>query len=189
MRITRATSAILLGGALGALAIPAAASGATAKVKGSSLVFEAGAGELNQLVISAAGKHGMTLSDSGAGITALAGCSAQGKHKVTCRGDGISFVTAQTFDGDDSVVNHGGIPSRLDGGEGDDTVVGGSRVDTLYGGDGEDDIVGRGGDDIIKTGGLWADDVRCGAGKDTVFADLLDSVGPRCEAVTRDSEG
>jgi Ca2+-binding RTX toxin-like protein len=193
MRIVRAERAILIGGALGALALTAvaapAASAATAKLSGSSLIYEAGAGETNDLVISAAAKDGLTVSDSGAPITALAGCSAQGEHKVTCRGNGISLVIVKTFDGDDTLVNHGQVHSRLDGGEGNDRVVGGSKADVIYGGDGEDDIAGRGGNDRIRTAGFWADTIGCGAGRDTVFADSLDSVGPRCESVTRESTG
>jgi serralysin len=105
-------------------------------------------------VISPAAKHGITLSDSGARITALAGCSAQGKDNVTCRGNGIPLVVVKTFDGDDSIVNPGQVRSRLDGGGGNDRVVGGSKADIIYGGDGEDDIARRGGNDTIKTAGF-----------------------------------
>jgi RTX calcium-binding nonapeptide repeat (4 copies) len=93
-------------------------------------------------------------------------------------GDGNDFLTAGI--GDDS----------LDGGAGNDTLDGGPNNDTLRGGDGADQLIGAAGADLLVGGpgpdaisggdgndtisaadGV-AETINCGAGIDTVVADL-----------------
>jgi RTX calcium-binding nonapeptide repeat (4 copies) len=51
--------------------------------------------------------------------------------------------------GDDTLQNDTAVPSLIDGGDGNDTLVGGSAVDVIFGGDGTDTIYGRGGGDYL----------------------------------------
>jgi hypothetical protein len=84
------------------------------------------------------------------------------------------------------------------GGAGNDTIVGnnlGNRLsggggnDTITGGTGEDRVEGQEGDDRIDTRDGRFDSIDCGAGTDTLLADLGDSAA-NCEiAPDRDGDG
>ena len=65
---------------------------------------------------------------------------------------------------------------RLDGGRGNDTLTGGAGRDALVGGAGNDTIHAR---DRTR------DTIACGAGRDRVFADRVDSIAKDCERVSR----
>jgi Ca2+-binding RTX toxin-like protein len=58
----------------------------------------------------------------------------------------------------------------IDGGDGDDTLGGGSSTDRAFGGAGGDTLNGRGGNDYLN-GGTGDDTVMGGAGTDTVLGD------------------
>lgn len=73
----------------------------------------------------------------------------------------------------------------LKGGPGNDSLDGGPGNDTLDGGVGVDHVLGGPGRDTIKVRDGVRDFVGCGAGVDTVIADLLDSVPRDCENVQR----
>jgi Tol biopolymer transport system component len=79
----------------------------------------------------------------------------------------------------------------LDGGPGDDTLDGGASADTLIGGSGRDQLNGQGGRDTIYSRDGQRDVVTCGAnafgprGRDTVYADRFDLVAADCEMVHR----
>ncbi len=76
--------------------------------------------------------------------------------------------TIEGLGGDDDLRGLGG-PDLIDGGPGRDLI---------RGGDGTDFIVGEG--DAAR------DDIACGAGADTVSADLSDAVAVDCETVSRE---
>jgi Ca2+-binding RTX toxin-like protein len=90
-------------------------------------------------------------------------------------------------------------PDTLDGGPGNDDVDGGFGDDTIVGGPGRDSLAGdrRGGDcgpiwcklpfgnDTIDARDGEQDNVSCGFGEDTVYADAVDVVSGDCEHVTR----
>jgi hypothetical protein len=122
--------------------------------------------------------------------------------------DGVTFVDVEdatgspgpdTITGSDAgnrLVGSGGIDD-LRGGLGADTLLGGVDGDALNGGEGEDVVVGGPGIDTLAGGGgddeiLAAadgvsDDIRCGAGVDSVAADLGpqgDTIALDCETVT-----
>lgn len=74
----------------------------------------------------------------------------------------------------DDVLTGNELANALDGGAGNDAIDGGAGADSLTGGDG---------DDTIQSRDSTADDVRCGAGTDTVTVDPSDTVAADCETV------
>jgi Tol biopolymer transport system component len=75
----------------------------------------------------------------------------------------------------------GQAEDTLIGGEGDDTLSGGRSGDTLIGGPGRDRIDGQGGEDVIRAADRQRDSIRCGTGRDIVYADRTDLVATDCE--------
>lgn len=119
----------------------------------------------------------------GTGFDALTYASYSTGVRVTVGGSGGSVG-----EGDDV----GGDLERVDGGTGDDTLVGSGAGEYLSGGAGNDAIDGAGGADVLSGGpgddaltardGV-ADVVSCGDGTDSATTDQLD--GPdSCEAVS-----
>lgn len=96
----------------------------------------------------------LAVSDSGASIRAGAGCTGGGSHLVTCvfanpvarirvdAGDGADRVDASALDN--------GTRAIVDGGTGNDTLIGSAFEDTLIGGSGNDTIDGGGGTDTTS---------------------------------------
>lgn len=91
----------------------------------------------------------------------------------------VDAITITTFAGADQVtitnnvpfgilIDTGANPSTVQGGFGNDTIIGGGGVDNIDGGDGSDVINGQGGADVIR-GGLGDDTIDTGSGGD--FAD------------------
>src|SRR5262249_45605039 len=78
-------------------------------------------------------------------------------------------------EGDDRIYGQGG-DDWIHASEGDDMVDAGSGYDRVWGGDGDDTIDLRDGE---------PDEVKCGAGYDTVIADRVDQVARDCESVSR----
>jgi Ca2+-binding RTX toxin-like protein len=78
---------------------------------------------------------------------------------------------------------------HVDGGVGNDRIIGTERADTLVGGDGDDRLRGRAGNDVL-VGGAGADTVAGGAGRDDIFindseADVA-SGGPGADGIVDD---
>jgi hemolysin type calcium-binding protein len=73
--------------------------------------------------------------------------------------------------GDDTLNGGAGINS-LYGGDGTDNLTAGDGGDRLDGGAGVDTLTGGAGDDVIVAADGFADNITCGAGFDTVTADL-----------------
>jgi len=86
--------------------------------------------------------------------------------------------------GNDTLKGLGGS-DKLAGGPGNDRLLGGSGNDRLDGGAGRDVIDGGPGRDTTLARDGVADTIRCGAGRDTVFADRRDKVARDCERVHR----
>jgi hypothetical protein len=86
-------------------------------------------------------------------------------------------------EGDDRLIGDDGR-NRITGGDGNDLVVGHGAGDYVSGGRGRDDVRGGHGSDVIAPG-AGLDRVRCGPGQDTVRAPRAGEtlVGP-CEKVT-----
>ena len=77
-------------------------------------------------------------------------------------------ITDVYFDAPVGGVDGGAGNDLLMGDEGDDLIDGGAGNDTLFGGDDDDTLIGGDGDDQL-TGGEGKDNISGGAGKDTIF--------------------
>ena len=108
-----------------------------------------------------------------AGITALVFLGA------------AAAITIEGTDGPDRLV---GTPAAdtLAGLAGGDRIEGLGGSDFLDGGPGRDVLLGGGGPDRVAADGDGSKDtVRCGAGTDTVTADLSDAIAADCETISR----
>jgi hypothetical protein len=190
-----------------ALALPAVGQAATATlhdygpnphgVGGFSADYTAAPGEANRLSVEHGPTGGVLFHDSGATITAGAGCSARDAHTVTCTppmGQALGSVTVDLGDGDDQAGV--AVPATVDGGPGNDVIAaaptiatynpagpfilapdvgppfaanfkGGPGNDTLIGGSGGAYLDGQDGNDAL-IGGPDADTLIGGAGQDTL---------------------
>lgn len=79
-----------------------------------------------------------------------------------------------------AVRDGGAAHDTIRGGPGPDRLVGGPGDDELTGGRGRDVLVGGPGSDVIHAADGRRDVVRCGAGRDVVFADRVDALSD-CE--------
>jgi hypothetical protein len=111
-----------------------------------------------------------------------------GNDSITVTAFGSESTNLDGGDGDDvltgaggaDVINGGSGNDRLAGGAGDDRIDGGTGGDSADGGDGADSIILR--DSVTDT-------ATCGAGRDTVRAELLDQLDFACERVDYGAPG
>jgi Ca2+-binding RTX toxin-like protein len=83
------------------------------------------------------------------------------------------------------VIHGGDGDDRITGDRGRDAIFGDAGNDTINGNFDADRIEGGAGDDRINVVHGGHDLVRCGPGKDVVFADAADAVSKDCESVRR----
>ncbi len=82
---------------------------------------------------------------------------------------GLTSINVQGGNGNDVIIGSPDLATLIDGQDGDDSVTGGTANDTIMGGDGDDTIAGLGGNDSIDAGD--GDDVVSGDdGDDTIQA-------------------
>jgi Ca2+-binding RTX toxin-like protein len=83
----------------------------------------------------------------------------------------ITSIDVSVSDGNDTVVLAPSVskPAQVDGGDGNDTLVGGSAAAILLGGAGNDTITGGAGRNVI-IGGLGADTIVAGGGDDLLMS-------------------
>jgi Ca2+-binding RTX toxin-like protein len=109
--------------------------------------------------------------------------------QIVFDGLGKTIVDAQPHSGDD-LVDAGGITDPrikmtiIDGGPGDDTLLGSPFPDALNGGKGSDRLEGGGGNDQLRSRDEYPDVVGCGAGKDRAKVGNGDTVSG-CEKIDR----
>lgn len=173
---------------LTALALPATASAATVSVQDGALRVIAEPGEENEITVTQHAFPGnvpvLAVSDSGAPPTPGAGClPSLTPGGVVCRSDRVAVIEVDAGDGDDSMVVLTPFPVRLRGGAGDDEMTTGENADTLDGGTGSDYGNGGGGHDTILMRDRAVDGALCGAGRDRVRAEVLDTLELSCERV------
>jgi Ca2+-binding RTX toxin-like protein len=155
---------------LATLAGPAPALGSTASVLTGALSYTAAAGEANDVTVAQNGIL-QRVTDSGATITPGLGCVSVLPSVVDCLG--VLNLGFNTGDLDDTVAVAVSLVSTIDGGAGNDILVGNSGIDVLDGGNGDD----------LLDGGSGADLLNGGSGNDTV------SYATRGAGVTADPDG
>lgn len=130
--------------------------------------YRAEPGERNELRVSVeldGALERVVLRDAGAVVVPGEGCSSIDAQAVRCRGEfGRMRAVASLGDGSDSARLE--AAALVDGGPGDDTLVGSPRRDLLEGGLGTDTVnAGDGRDSLSDTGGD-GDQLDGGAGAD-----------------------
>ncbi|HYC62407.1 MAG TPA: hypothetical protein VEK79_22840 [Thermoanaerobaculia bacterium] len=162
-------------------ALPAAAGGVVS-ISGDAIIFDAGSGDVNTIVVNGNGAAfdqstgqfvtGITISDttsllSANGpcfvVTGTAICQVSTVSRAIIRTGNRDDVVSLTFNGDGPLLQ-----MIVDGGLGDDTITGGPAADTLDGGAGNDRIDGGDGDDVIN-GGAGNDTINGGRNDDHLF--------------------
>jgi Ca2+-binding RTX toxin-like protein len=96
--------------------------------------------------------------------------SAAGRLSRTVPAAQVSRMVFTGLAGNDTFTNQTAIPSRANGGAGDDVLRGGRGVDQLIGGDGSDQLYGGAGTDSLR-GGLGNDELHGGAGNDALHGE------------------
>jgi Ca2+-binding RTX toxin-like protein len=164
-----------------ALAFTGGALASSVHVEPSGVVtYAAAAGEVNHATfVEPAGAHVLHITDTGAVITAGAGCVSVSDHEVDCSAELRDGLSVDTGDLNDfaSLWGLGAPPTfsdpvrRVTGGDGGDELVGSTGGDQLDGGPGPDTLRGLrsvcpAGDPDFCTG--W-DELVGGAGDDRLF--------------------
>jgi hypothetical protein len=174
--------ATLLLGALLALVLAPGAHAGTFSVAGSTLVYTAGDGDIDQISGFDTGTSYRFTRFGGASIGPGPGCTVSPDNQtVDCDKTGVGLVVLALGDLDDVAVVSANVtvPVRFDGGDGNDGLFGGGGTDTFLGGAGNDNVVSRDGK---------GESVDCGAGQDTAISDDADT-RTSCEEIEGDADG
>lgn len=99
--------------------------------------------------------------------------SNQSSVTATPLSDGKGWVRGGTAN--QTITGASGVVNVLDGGDGNDTVIGQNQNDFLYGGKGNDSLLGGAGNDAIS-GGDGNDTLRGGNGNDWLYGDAGDDL-------------
>ncbi|HWS39441.1 MAG TPA: calcium-binding protein [Actinoplanes sp.] len=173
MRITAVGTALLTAASALLWATPAqaATTGVVSVVQTTKVRYKAGNGQQNQVVITRSGNT-ITVDDR-VTIKAGAGCRAVKGDKTRIRCTPSKAPTrVQVFAGDrnDRVENLSDLGISIDGGNGNNVLIGGPRADLIVAYNGTNKIYGRGGADDLRGGGgkdlIWG-----GAGADHILGD------------------
>jgi hypothetical protein len=96
--------------------------------------------------------------------------------------DNISYTIEEVRSGaGNDTITGGSAANSLKGGAGNDTLAGGAGDDTLDGGPGQDSLGGGDGNDALRSRDSLKDELTCGVGTDTTYADPIDTIAPDCE--------
>jgi hypothetical protein len=166
------------GAALAVLALAPAADAATVSMNGSTAVFSAAPGEVNDLNVQINSDGSFQYYDVNNAVTPtppLACEASSGGHAVDCP-PGATAFDLELGDGNDkaNVSNSGAsFPVTLAGGDGDDELrsrgpsdifQGGAGNDWMYGSGAYDLYAGGPGDDLIFNDDSWPGVVDCSGG-------------------------
>ena len=150
------------------------------------------------------GADGVSFAGYASGVIIRVGPSAPPQNDVNdvVLGDVESILGSPQGD---QITNESGHAMYIDGGAGNDTLVGGSAAETLYGGAGRDSLVGGGGNDLFKAANANVADgidtiVGGSGGADWAYYDNQDVVstlegritfreGPELEQIYTDPNG
>ncbi|MFJ6937349.1 hypothetical protein [Streptomyces sp. NPDC101132] len=176
-----------------AVAGPASASPSLVTRSGSEIRYSALPGEANDVTFSTVSGQ-LVVTDAASPLTPGPGCVRINANSARCgTAATVTRIRATLGDEDDRADNQTAIASDLDGGSGQDILLGGNGTDRLTDTDGWDagptptTFNGRAGNDTLISRNLGYDRVECGSGFDIAIADnaSLDTVVPGCEFVQR----
>ncbi len=148
-----------------ALILAPQAVASTVTVTGGNTIKVAESGnEINRVAVSyVAATNVYNVADTAANLTPSGTCTPVDAHTARCPGTGIKTISVDAGSRDDSIALDQPIPptaaGNLDGGPGNDTLVGSPSADKLRGGSGKDSLDGRDG----------ADDIGGGSGTDALI--------------------
>lgn len=115
------------------------------------LVVQAGPGEANRLIVARGEAGEIRVTDAGAPLVAGPGCTAVGEQRVDCPTT-VPALMAFVFAGDGADTFSSSLSVNVDGGRGNDRLVGSPFADALHGGQGRDVLRGEDGDDALEDG-------------------------------------
>ncbi len=120
----------------------------------------------------------VTVLQSGANII-VRSVDHLGVTKNFNAGSNVQAMDIRTFGGNDVVNNNTRLIASINGGDGNDTLSGGSDTDLIYGEAGDDTIRGNNGSDYLY-GGRGNDVIRAGSGNDFIEGDdaILNRLSP-----------
>ncbi|MGW6931694.1 hypothetical protein ACWGE0_16705 [Lentzea sp. NPDC054927] len=151
---------LILAAALAASGTAAAPDPATtARIEAGRLVITGAPARASQIHVS-----GTTISDAGT-MRAGTGCTRLSASRVQCAQ--VQKVVIYLGNRNDTVLYDSAVPTEQHGGDGNDSLHGGSGADVLQGGDGNDTI----------TGGLGPDQLFGGDGDDVLDEPQADAGG------------
>ena len=178
--LRRSAIAVCLAAAAALVAAPAATAG-TFNVVGSTLVYDAADGDVDQISGFDTGNSYRFTRFGGASIGPGAQCTPSPDFRtIDCVKTGVSLIVLDLGDKDDvaAIAASVKVPVRFDGGDGNDGLFGGGGADEFLGGDGNDNVVSRDGQ---------AESVKCGSGLDTAISDDADA-RDSCEEIEGDAD-
>jgi Ca2+-binding RTX toxin-like protein len=160
-----------------------AADASSVRVTGGKVRY-VGAGEANRVQIARGPGGEYTIVDPAVRVRVGAGCQSTGRNTAVCNSAATGAALVGAGGNDRLMATFLDVPVTLDGGDGNDTLVGGGGDDLLDADDGNDTLIGLGGRDELRgdddtdrlDGGPGADVLDGGTGTDT--ADYSDAAGP-----------
>jgi hypothetical protein len=177
---------------LGAIAGHAAAEAATVRISGTTVRYESEGGEINTVVVTSLpsgaepGDPQVTavrIRDTTAPLDAISPCFENGSFEVFCPIDDPTLIDIDLGNENDSVrqtdvATPFSLRMKVNGGLGNDVLIGGFQADELDGDAGVDILDGSDGNDVLRgglggdslTGGRGRDDLNGGPGGDTLRA-------------------
>src|SRR4051794_5242077 len=108
-----------------------------------NIVTIALSGDGSRITVSDSGRSG---SGSALRLTSDGSCTAS-RATASCPAGGVGSITVSTTGQNDTITQNASLPSRLDGGDGNDKITGGPGDDDLIGGAGADTLAGGAGHD------------------------------------------
>jgi Ca2+-binding RTX toxin-like protein len=172
-RVRYARWGILLATIAVLAAFASTASAATVSKSGTTITYQASAGETNNTVLTRPATDTWRFTETPGPLTAGTGCTQTSANVVTCTQSGPTLVVNLLDQNDTfsaSGVNLGsGAAATLNGGDGNDNLTAPNTVSTLNGDNGNDTLTGGDKNDVLNggNGDAGMDRMTGNAGDDT----------------------